>query len=631
MPLYTEEVAGDPFSDSDLTFSTSEVLRATASEAFLDAPLLSAIPRAIELDVARKRYGTAYQNFDKTSALGWLEKRGLTEQDLPLEDRQYNELELSILTRRKIAEIQRQRVLQGGEGGAGETAARFGTAIGVSLLDPLNVGSAFIPVVGQARYAAMLARTSGTAGRAAVRLQVGAVEGAAGALLLEPIIAGARFQELADYHATDSLLNIAFGTVFGGGLHTVGGAISDKLSPIPQTITPPAKSARAPDAAEIPTAQQLETAPTSSGADAPPSQPVATEPPPGPARDQFELQVREIETEANRLLDVERARILAAIESPDAAALRLRGDFSETAARAENLRIARDESAATLMQERSAQIDAEALRLSTIDERNALVRRFPGMDPDAILPAIREEAARRIDARRAAAQQQYDAATRGLSIAGEDVRRFNSLSAAESALERIDFERKSAQSVADLLDLLPERAKASLSFRLKEAQAELDALMKFAPDSAYVKAATATEAQRGAALKVAVAQIVEGRPVRVDGALSGDMQQVMRDAESPRAEDNPLADVRAAEQADAELAELPANEAAELAAIKEAIAEATEAAEAFRADLQASGVDDALPADLQAEMQAVKDYEAEIKDTAEIARRAAVCSMRSVA
>lgn len=131
----------------------------------------------------------------------------------------------------KREELRRRNIFRRAEGGVGQTAAQFGVGLGVSALDPLNVASAFLPVVGQARYAAWLARAGEGAGaRAAVRLRAGAIEGAAGAALVEPIVyIGAR-QEQADYTALDSLLNLAFGTVLGGGLHAGLGAIGDAIA-----------------------------------------------------------------------------------------------------------------------------------------------------------------------------------------------------------------------------------------------------------------------------------------------------------------------------------------------------------------------------------------------------------------
>lgn len=138
---------------------------------------------------------------------------------------------LSILIDRKQEERRRQDILSRAPSGVGINSLRVGTSFAASLLDPLNVASAFIPVVGEARYASMLARAGGVLGRTGVRAGVGAIEGGVGQALVEPLVYAAAQQEQADYTLRDSLLNIAFGTVLGGGLHTGAGAIADLANP----------------------------------------------------------------------------------------------------------------------------------------------------------------------------------------------------------------------------------------------------------------------------------------------------------------------------------------------------------------------------------------------------------------
>jgi hypothetical protein len=122
----------------------------------------------------------------------------------------------------KEAEIERQDTLRRAQAGLG---TNLSAGLVASILDPLNVASAFIPVVGPARFGALAARF-GTTGARAIS---GAVEGAVGAALLEPIVLAGAAAEQADYDITDSLLNVAFGTVLGAGLHLAGGAVGDRL------------------------------------------------------------------------------------------------------------------------------------------------------------------------------------------------------------------------------------------------------------------------------------------------------------------------------------------------------------------------------------------------------------------
>src|SRR3546814_14021405 len=90
---------------------------------------------------------------------------------------------LDILMERKTDERRRQDVLNRAPSGFLPGAARLGVALGASLLDPLNISSAFVPVIGGALYAALLAGAAGPLGRIGVRPGVGATVRAGGQAL----------------------------------------------------------------------------------------------------------------------------------------------------------------------------------------------------------------------------------------------------------------------------------------------------------------------------------------------------------------------------------------------------------------------------------------------------------------
>lgn len=111
------------------------------------------------------------------------------------------------------------------------TPVRGTAALLTGLSDPLNVASAFIPVVREARVGSLLARAGESAvARVAARGAIGAAEGFVGAAAMEAPTYGLRTALQDDYSLTDSLINMAFGTVLGGGLHSVGSAIGDHLN-----------------------------------------------------------------------------------------------------------------------------------------------------------------------------------------------------------------------------------------------------------------------------------------------------------------------------------------------------------------------------------------------------------------
>jgi hypothetical protein len=130
---------------------------------------------------------------------------------------------VDIIVQEKKDERRRQSIIDRGSKGALPFAAKFLTGLGVSVLDPINIGVSFIPVFGQARFAALAARQGFTKARA-VR---GTVEGAVGATLVEPIVYGVAQSVQADYDIVDSFLNVTFGTLIGGGLHVGAGKLRD--------------------------------------------------------------------------------------------------------------------------------------------------------------------------------------------------------------------------------------------------------------------------------------------------------------------------------------------------------------------------------------------------------------------
>lgn len=132
---------------------------------------------------------------------------------------------VDLLIERKKREVALQAVTQRSPS-VTASALGFGMDLLGQATDPMNIAAAFVPVVREARFLAW-ARASGPA---AARLGRGVVEGVAGAALVEPFILAAAEQEQADYNMMDSLLNIAFGGVLGGGFHTAGGAISDAVA-----------------------------------------------------------------------------------------------------------------------------------------------------------------------------------------------------------------------------------------------------------------------------------------------------------------------------------------------------------------------------------------------------------------
>lgn len=254
-PIYARGPSTTPFTlSTEFTSPLSEVLGATAEEAWTYSPLDS-IFRAYELNEAQgdTHLRPEIKDMDTVSRLRasrrpdarvhtpgtgdgeFLSQEAANEQ---IKEAQVIGLKapkggitqgaLAILIDRKTEELKRKDSIQRSAGGFWTGAAMLGTGLGISFLDPVNVASAFIPFVGPARYGALLKQQVTKLGRAGTRARLGAIEGAAGAALVEPIILTAAEMEQADYDMSDSLLNIAFGSVLGAGLHTGVGAFKDR-------------------------------------------------------------------------------------------------------------------------------------------------------------------------------------------------------------------------------------------------------------------------------------------------------------------------------------------------------------------------------------------------------------------
>lgn len=131
-----------------------------------------------------------------------------------------------ILSQNRSDQLKREDIWSRGPSDALTVGAGLAVAFAGSALDPLNIASAFVPVVGPARFALWAERL----GMTGARLARGAVEGGVGALLVEPVVLGTAQARGLDYDAMDSLMNVAFGAVLGGGLHAGGGLLADRLA-----------------------------------------------------------------------------------------------------------------------------------------------------------------------------------------------------------------------------------------------------------------------------------------------------------------------------------------------------------------------------------------------------------------
>ena len=218
-PLATLGPADTPQTPLELLpASNAEVLSATFEDAFRTNPLQSSM-----------RWYTLPSEEDGNMVSAEEARAEISAQKLPLQipDAGISRAKLDVLKERKIEELQIQEIMSRSKGGFLMSGAQLGVGLGASFLDPINILSGFIPVLGINRYRTMVQGATGALGRARVRARVGALEGAVGATAVEPIVYFAAQAEQADYDMYDSLVNVAFGAVLGAGLHTGIGSLKD--------------------------------------------------------------------------------------------------------------------------------------------------------------------------------------------------------------------------------------------------------------------------------------------------------------------------------------------------------------------------------------------------------------------
>jgi len=136
-------------------------------------------------------------------------------------DEPMTEESAAIIASAKIAEKRRQDIISRGPSGALPMVAQFGAGLAAMAVDPLEVATAFIPVVGPGARAALAAR----AGRVGGRVAEGVIEGAVGNALTEPFVYGMSRSQQLDYGMSDALLNIGLGTALGGTIGAVAGVM----------------------------------------------------------------------------------------------------------------------------------------------------------------------------------------------------------------------------------------------------------------------------------------------------------------------------------------------------------------------------------------------------------------------
>ncbi len=123
-----------------------------------------------------------------------------------------------VLHRRKQEELEYEKIVATADGFV-QKSATFTAALGSSLFDPLTLGASAIPILGEARWAALIGKYGVTRGR----VIGGAIEGGVGNALMEPVLLYQAHRDQMNYSAQDSLINIGMGIGIGGGIGLLAG------------------------------------------------------------------------------------------------------------------------------------------------------------------------------------------------------------------------------------------------------------------------------------------------------------------------------------------------------------------------------------------------------------------------
>jgi len=220
MTFYYDDNRGtDRFTLQDFEPTFGAKLNATISEAWLE----SYGPTAVDFWNKSGNDGAPKLSADEV-------KKRVAESGLKVnispKDGEYSDAQLSVV-------LDRQRELSMAKDVRERTPWDWGSPVrgvamfGAGIVDPVNLATAFVPwtkAIPLANSLRAAAFSSNALVRAAGRAGFGAADAGISTAILEPLYAYARRDLGDDYDAYDSLANIAFGTAFGGGIHSVGGA-----------------------------------------------------------------------------------------------------------------------------------------------------------------------------------------------------------------------------------------------------------------------------------------------------------------------------------------------------------------------------------------------------------------------
>jgi hypothetical protein len=538
----------------------------------------------------------------------------------------YTREALDLLISRQRDERARQSILNRTPWSWVGSPVRGAASLLTAALDPVNVAAAFIPVVGEARAVQLLSRAGSAVGRAGARAGIGAVEGTVGAAVLEPAVYALHQQLQDDYGMSDSLRNLAFGGVFGGGLHVAGGVIGDVLRGAPQLARYQGLST-----GEIGTVMRFErqraedisagrvtdiTASTEGWTDR--MRQAAGVPGEVPAK----AESRRTETSASSASG-------AKLASAEPAPFPKLADLQPGQARESAIAGLRDELRAELLQDTAGRAEPRVIA-ETRQQLAQLEQRLSHLDSE---PEFKQRA--KLE-QQGASRKQAEAAARK-SIADE---RADLVATRDRLQSTVDTNARASKADQEMASLdrgeVPERFADRVQKRADEIMASAGIARavtgELAPPAHWVIGMASPET-RDAALRTAVADMAQGRiPDVADIVRQGvkDMKpedMAARTARQTKPETLAVGDARDSIAADRRLEAKGADEP--LVAAQQALQETEERRAAARQALETAGVSTERIAALEKELE---PYDAAVNDSKALgnaARAAAICGIRT--
>ncbi len=182
---------------------------------------------------------TTGEKLSKEQAQEAINNAGVSINNVP--DNLTSDMLASIIQRQKYLD-DLNRTKQRRPDGYVSYALGTGAMLGPQIVDPIGMALNFVPLVGTARYANMVGKSTTMLGRTATRFGLSGAEAAGANLLVEPARYAMANALGDDYTAYDTFMNTAFGFGFGGTLGAGAGAIGDAFgakfggvaSPVPR-------------------------------------------------------------------------------------------------------------------------------------------------------------------------------------------------------------------------------------------------------------------------------------------------------------------------------------------------------------------------------------------------------------